>query len=778
MVSWSDRLRALDHASVRLADKTAALNQLLRDLQHDQHTVAAHAAAAAAPGPSSLNAPPRPLSLRGSPQHSYRSVDQRSQPHTPLQAFRSPLSHPVPASPAANAAAQIARLQQWLAQLDHSLSNAAAPPSFAALDALARMHALALSHPLPAIAVPSQAAVSASPQPALAASPKFSPPTKSPIVQPRHVITPAIGSAPAASSQPSPVAASPVAMSVPPQQLPSAASPAPLPLHPSPIAVSAAASSSPSPSAPASTRSALITIKPLQSAGQPGVTQPGMHGVAIPPGTAFVNGRWIRTSPPPQQDDVAYEQSEDEDPFADFSDHDASAPSSPRNNHNQSASVEQSPPSHSASGRRPGKLSSGSGTLRRRAEGDVEIGEEDVLELDERAADGRLAAGAGARRASLVTLSPSVVLADGQWQARAAVDGDSADGDAIEEEEDDVFADIPDLDVDAEEEAKRRAAELARAHAAAAAAQASRRAAALSRKTTTLRKDLSKHMGQDAEIDDADLPMFDESDAEERQSQAPAAEAEAEAEAVANGDADADSDAIDADFEEDVSQALESPRASRLFAPDLRAPKSAPNVTALTTRREGQAEEEEQWADVSLLPSHLRHASHSASAVDDRPDDLDDLDEEDEEPLPLAASPQTRQRHAHGLSSDLSAPATPSSAWRRGGAFSDDDLSELDASRGGMPSGSASGFASRSGSRMSLHSHSHSLASHHSHSHSNHGQLSAALSDDDADQLDDMLDEDEERQVDVKIDVNNKANKDRAARQRQTHTQTNTRMRS
>ena len=498
-----------------------------------------------------------------------------------------------------------------------------------------------------------------------------------------------------------------------------------------------------------------------------------MHGVAIPPGTAFVNGRWIRTSPPPHQaDDDVYEQSEDEDPFADFSDHDASAPSTPRNNHNQSASIEQSPPpSHSALGRRPGKLSSGSGTLRRRADGDVEIGEEDVQELDERAADGRLAAGAGARRASLVTLSPSVVLADGQWQARAAVDGDSADGDAIEEEEDDVFADIPDLDVDAEEEAKRRAAELARAHAAAAAAQASRRAAALSRKTTTLRKDLSKHMGQDAEIDDADLPMFDESDAEERQSQAPAA---AEAEADANGDAGADSDGIDADFEEDVSLALESPRASRLFAPDLRAPKNAPNVTALTTRREGQAEEEEQWGDMSLLPSHLRHASHSASAVDDRPDDLDDLDEEDEEPLPLAASPQPRQRHAHGLSSDLSAPATPSSAWRRGAALSDDDLSELDASRAGMLSGSASGFASRSASRMSLHSHSHSLASHHSHSHSNHGQLSAALSDDDADQLDDMLDEDEERQVDVKIDVNNKANKDRAGRQRQTHTRTHT----
>ena len=788
------------------------MNQLLSDLQHG-------GAAANSSSPAAQHSPGQQTSSR-------------------------PAAFATPSVAVANLSAseQIARVQQWLDKFNSSLqqTNHAAQPSIAALDTLAQMHTLVASHPLP-FAGSSFAA-------APAASPSFVAPTSSPLPVPTYPATaPLIGTtmqqqklAPQSSPKHEMRAAIPAASPVPSSSFstPSALSlglPSSSPSSSS--SSSSAAASSSSSSAVPPKRSALITIKPLQSVASLHAGQPQMAGVTVPAGTVFVNGKWIRQAAAANGQDDHNDSEDEADPFADFSDHDASLPSTPRRGSN--AMLPQPSPPQQQQQQQPAQLlhpqqpfqlssrakkASMSLTMRRRVEGEMDIGEEDVAEFEDRETVGNEATG---RRASLPP-PPAVVLQDGQWQTG---------GDTIADEED-VFADIEDLPVNAEEEERVRVAELARAAASAAAARAAspsspysrsprsgggsrsgslqksaaeiaKRTLAIQRKTTTMRPNLFKHMGQDAEIDDQDMDPFDsepddepaqekheEDDQDEekeptiRSSRPPSARnavppvaAAAAAGVAAGSPMNGAAAAIAAANEDelDVDAALNSPRAARFFAPDLSAPKSAPGVTALNTRKEGQQQEEEEW-DMDLKLKHLRHASHSASAPfgDERPDDLDDLDEIDDD----VASPISKQSRSGGAASaaggvgfgslsDLSAPATPSSAVSRHGATSDeDDFSDVDvSSSGGAFGGRNNPFTSttRSGSSMhsgsGLHSHSHSASS----QQSNHGQLSGHLSsDDDMDQLDDLLDEDECKQSLVKVDVNNKANFNRATRNRET----------
>ena len=637
----------------------------------------------------------------------------------------------LPASSVSRANEQIQRVQQWLAQLNSLLQkapNESAPPppqAASALDTLARMQAM------------------------VAASDLSAPP--SPAVKP---LSNGFLSPPGAA----------------------------LPASQSNSAGSASSSSLSSANVANAKRSVKGTIQPLQPLG--GGAQMGLAGVHVPAGTVFVDGKWQRVrhssgsgggGKSPSHAGQHPDSEEEPDPFADFSDHDASLPGTPRRASLLESKAAASPPLSSFRKKNSPSIN----TLKRRGEGEKDIGEEDVAEFENREA--AAASGAGGMR---VPKSPSVVLEDGQWHTDTV----------REEEEADIFADIEDLEVNPAEEERRRAAEIARSSSSAAAlapsptshvksaAEVSARAKAIRNKTSTLRKDLFKHMGQDVEIDEGDVAsLVEEEDDTQQQQQADAASAAAAVSASPSPASPAAAGAAAVDEDEfDVAAELESPRpAAHVFKPDLEATKSAAGVTELNTRKEGQEQEADEWNDVELKREHLRKASNSAlKHADDRPDDLDGLSEDEDEQAPepaprptVASSPASRNGVPAGTVTHLHTPssksfgggggrhsAAASSSSFGGSAFEDDDFSDLDHSRITF---SGSGSVSKS-NRTMHHSHSASASSVQS-VQSNHGQLSAQLSDDDADDLDDMLDEDEQAQSSIKVDVS-RSQADRASR--------------
>jgi hypothetical protein len=871
--SWSARLSALDAASKRLADKTESLNKLL----HNLHTISATNVAAVAPVPSSSSSSSRSFSFssssaprtplyHGSPllqqQQSSAATNTAarfSQPHTPfsLSAAASasssprigPASAPPPvagsgglfaaaaaapaspytaltisAAPAASssaassafssAQAQIHRVQQWLANLERDLqqqqrqqdaSFSAAPLSSHALDTLSKLHGFVLA--------------------AAAPSPSPQQPAALPPVAPVAAVA-------EASSPQQPAAADAGAKSV----VAAASSGNKLSLAKPAAPAGVAAISSP----PAASASVLMTIKPMQS----GVGS--IQSVPVPANVEFRNGSWTKVAASPvsgarrrsagffgddeeRGDDQEDEEEEEEDPFANFSDEDAppEAPVTPRKQQEQSATLAP------ASGSLRGKRAVMSGTLRRRAglddpAGAADINEEDLQGFEDRQEDDDDDDGGEEDDSGLL-------VAGGSAGAGAAASG----GGDFE----DPFGDIEDLPVDLEEEAARCAAEKAKskANATAAAATAAAggqksaaavaaRAKAIARKTSTLRAELAKHMGKDDEISAADLRALegeeektDDDESAEQQQQRQHSRQHSRQRSQQRV-APVQPPRVDEEFGEpdELAAQLDSPRAQKLFAPDLEPSKRAASVTELSTRREGQAimaqqqQEDEEWAaDVELSAAHLRHASLSAGA-DDRPDDLDGLDDEDDdedEGQAIAPASQTklhvrRGGDSNGSSSSSSSsdftsmPRSPSSVMSRRtmSAVADvDDRDEMDLS----PAAAANSGSSlrRPPSSASLSSSSAAAApppssarrgGHHRpgqrysngagggggsagsnlsvNSAPRHGQLSASLSAEEGLDLDGAMDDDEE-QTPVKIVQADEKNKDRAKRERKNHEQ-------
>jgi len=571
-----------------------------------------------------------------------------------------------------------------------------------------------------------------------------------------------------------------------------------------------------------------MTIKPMQSGAN------SIHGVPVPAGTAFINGRWTRVAPSPgprvrdsgseggsdaEDDALALADDEEADPFADFTDEEEQqAPATPRKLQQQSATLAP------ASGSLRGKRAVMSGTLRRRAGLDDPAGTADINEDD--LAGLEIASGVDSDTDPTARTNGAVLI-DGQWRPASALAVAAANGGAgaggnaaAPAEEDDPFADIDDLEVDEEEESRCRAAERARTSANAAAlssgqksaATVAARAKALARKTTTLRMDLSKHMGKDDEINEDDFDAVEEEHKENEEHEDKQRQQQQLQKQPEQQKHQQPQDREEQQGEPDeLADMLESPRAQRLFAPDLEASKRHARVTALSTRREGQAQQEEEWDDVELSAEHLRHASASLSAVsagaDDRPDDLDGLDDdddededEDEQALSAAAAPSKLQlfRGSSGGSSEFAlTPRSPSSLQSRramstvtdhsGDGVLDEsalmDASPATSKRGLSSASSVSVPASvRKGTHRPGHRHSSdtnsgassgsnlSLTSsggglHPSGGMHLHGQLSASLSAEEGLDLDGAMDEDEEATPVQRVHVDSSATRDRATRE-------------
>jgi hypothetical protein len=469
----------------------------------------------------------------------------------------------------------------------------------------------------------------------------------------------------------------------------------------------------PAPAVLPTTHSALVTIKSLNSVNTVGA------GVPVPKNRGFINGRWQKVQGSPKhsrQGSLGAVSDEEEDPFANISDMDAeSAPASGR------ASAVNSPPGKSP----PGHVRKGSslGTT----EENRREGQHNALEID--AEDGEQLmkeSPASKRKVQIMTPSKSSV-------------------------EDDPFADIDDLEVDMAEEEVRRKAELARA--AALKEQHSIQGAKLraqknKSKMHTLRGDLSKHMHQDADIDTMDEeaivaaavhPKSPQKQFNSLQQQQPSSTkshpAAANAQPSVRAVSPIQDDALDEMDDDDDDQGQ----------PSL--PKNAPGVTALTTRREGQEVQTEEWHDVDdsgvMKKHHPKALSQSLSLranEEDRPDDLDDMEDGDEEPVKVIKTPKSPGSRKIGFQSEPDDAEdgfhTPEHSQSRHSQNSNSSLRLNQGSGGGT-------------------------------NHGQHGQLASSVSDDDLDHLDDFMDEDEVEQSKMPVKENKKADVDRAGRDRQ-----------